>query len=204
MRNQCRPPFFPRFFTLWLSMMGGSRTGFPLRLVRDTAHKARGGSVPMCRHRSTDRVSSRKPSFSAAGSFRGSRATDSRSRGMYMRPFTTSRHDHPSALPPPSLAGRDQRFDQSHSSSVQVAWISQLAAVRKRAAVLTRPHRWTPSSNQATTLEITDDSYDSRTLRTDTNSVEPTTATDDGCASASARQNKTAAQEFLEHAMAGQ
>src|SRR6185436_19820297 len=52
-RINARPPF-SALFTLWLSMMAA--VGLASRCARrDTADRARGGSAPMCRHRSTDR-----------------------------------------------------------------------------------------------------------------------------------------------------
>src|ERR1022692_5099796 len=89
---------------------------------------------------------------------------------MYMRPFTTSRmitvRLPTASLATASLAGWDQRLDQSPFVVGQIARISQLAAV-VTGAVLARPHRW-PLLESGHHPRITDDPYDSRTLRTDT------------------------------------
>ena len=78
-RINARPPFFRAFHALAVDDGGGRIGSITLRFFATLLIKRVGGSVPMCRHRSTDR-SSRRPSSSAAG-LSGSRATDSRSRG---------------------------------------------------------------------------------------------------------------------------
>ena len=71
------------------------------------------------------------------------------------RPFASAR-----------LAGRNERYHQLPFLVGHIARIAQLAAVIARANSCSSTS--VPPQNQATTLKITTDSLDSRTLRTDT------------------------------------
>jgi len=128
-RDQCSPPFFCGFSTLWLSMMARSGWLSAAAAFRDTVLGARRGIRLQCRHRST-RIESNRDRRLFGGRIFGSRATDSqvRKENVTLRGRSPPPHEPKSACPavlPPQ--GRDQAgATRSPSSSVaQIARISQ-------------------------------------------------------------------------------
>jgi len=159
--DRCTPPFFRAFYALTVDD-GKGRAGFPLglfstQLIEHVMHPLQRAVISPKIEIAMDRAFRRKI-------FRDRAPLTARRENVHEAVHHLA-HDH-RALATASLAPRDQRLDQSPFVIGQIARISQLAAV-VTGAVLARPHRW-PFLESGHHSWITDDSYDSRTLRTDT------------------------------------